>query len=86
MPNYSMIISFSEEDNAYLVSVPDLPGCMADGRTPDEAVKNAKVIIQEWIETANMLGREIPEPSFSVMAIQMQYMAEYSICVPEYAV
>ena len=69
MPNYSMIISFSEEDNAYLVSVPDLPGCMADGRTPDEAVKNAKVIIQEWIETANMLGREIPEPSFSVMAI-----------------
>ncbi len=69
MPNYSMIISFSEEDNAYLVSVPDLPGCMADGKTPDEAVKNAKVIIQEWIETANMLGREIPEPSFSVMAI-----------------
>ncbi len=69
MPNYSMIISFSEEDNAYLVSVPDLPGCMADGKTPDEAVKNAKVIIQEWIETANMLGREIPAPSFSVMAI-----------------
>ena len=69
MPNYSMIISFSEEDNAYLVSVPDLPGCMADGKTPDEAVKNAKVIIQEWIETANMLWREIPEPSFSVMAI-----------------
>ena len=69
MPNYSMIISFSEEDNAYLVSVPDLPGCMADGKTPDEAVKNAKVIIQEWIETANMLGREIPTPSFSVMAI-----------------
>ena len=69
MPNYSMIISFSEEDNAYLVSVPDLLGCMADGKTPDEAVKNAKVIIQEWIETANMLGREVPEPSFSVMAI-----------------
>lgn len=69
MPNYSMIISFSEEDNAYLVSVPDLPGCMADGKTPDEAVKNAKVIIQEWIETANMSGREIPEPSFLVMAI-----------------
>lgn len=69
MPNYSMIISFSEEDNAYLVSVPDLPGCMADGKTPDEAVKNAKIIIQEWIETARILGREIPKPSFSVMAI-----------------
>ena len=49
--------------------MPELPGCMADGKTPEDAVKNAKVIIQEWIETANMLWREIPEPSFSVMAI-----------------
>ena len=70
MPNYSMIITFSEEDNAYIISVPDLPGCMADGKTPDEAIKNAKNIIQEWIETAQELGREIPQPSFSAMAIQ----------------
>lgn len=63
MTKYSMIISWSEENNAYIVSVPDLPGCMADGETPEKAVENAQVIIAEWIETARMLGRKIPQPS-----------------------
>lgn len=66
---YSMIVSWSEDDNCYLVSVPDLPGCMADGETPQKAVENAQVIIAEWIETAQMLGREIPQPSFSAMQV-----------------
>lgn len=66
-----MIVSWSEDDNCYLVSVPDLPGCMADGETPQKAVENAQVIIAEWIETAQMLGREIPEPSFSAMLVQI---------------
>lgn len=66
---YSMIVSWSEDDNCYLVSVPDLPGCMADGETPQKAVENAQVIIAEWIETAQMLGREIPKPSFSTMHV-----------------
>lgn len=69
MAKYSMIVSWSEDDNCYLVSVPDLPGCMADGETPQKAVENAQVIIDEWIETAQMLGREIPEPSFSAMLV-----------------
>ena len=69
MAKYSMIVSWSEDDNCYLVSVPDLPGCMADGKTPIEAVENAQVIIAEWIETAQMLGREIPKPSFSTMQV-----------------
>lgn len=60
---YSMILSWSEEDKAYIVSVPELPGCMADGKTPTEAVENAEIIISEWIETAKMLGRKVPEPS-----------------------
>lgn len=63
MSKYSMILSWSEEDQAYIVAVPELPGCMADGKTPEEAVKNTEIIISEWIETAKMLGREIPEPS-----------------------
>lgn len=58
---YKMIISWSEEDNCYIVTVPDLPGCMADGKTYDEAVKNAQVVINEWIETAKNLGRNIPK-------------------------
>lgn len=69
MAKYSMIVSWSDDDNCYLVSVPDLPGCMADGETPQKAVENAQVIIAEWIETAQMLGREIPQPSFSVMQV-----------------
>ena len=69
MAKYSMIVSWSEDDNCYIVSVPDLPGCMADGETPQKAVENAEVIIAEWIETAQMLGREIPEPSFSAMSV-----------------
>jgi predicted RNase H-like HicB family nuclease len=47
MPAYSMIVSWSEDDQCYLVSVPDLPGCMADGATPDEAVDNVKKVIAE---------------------------------------
>ena len=69
MAKYSMIVSWSEDDNCYIVSVPDLPGCMADGETPQKAVENAQVIIAEWIETAQMLGREIPRPSFSAMQV-----------------
>ena len=59
---YDMIIYWSQEDQAFIVEVPELPGCMADGKTYQEAVQNAEVIIQEWIETAQALGREIPEP------------------------
>jgi len=62
MIRYEMIIYWSEEDEAFVVEVPELPGCMADGVTYQEAIANAQVIIQEWIETAQGLGRVIPEP------------------------
>ena len=57
-----MIIYWSEADNAYIAEVPELAGCMADGKTYAEAVHNAEVIIGEWIETARSLGRAIPVP------------------------
>jgi predicted RNase H-like HicB family nuclease len=59
---YELIIYWSELDNRFLVEVPELPGCMADGQTYQDAVTNVEVIIQEWIETATELGRQIPEP------------------------
>jgi predicted RNase H-like HicB family nuclease len=49
-------------DSSFVVEVPELPGCMADGQTYAEAVANAEEIIDEWIETARNLGRPIPEP------------------------
>jgi predicted RNase H-like HicB family nuclease len=62
MSKYEVIIYWSEEDQAYIAEVPELPGCMADGSTYQEALANAETIIQEWIETATELGRPIPEP------------------------
>jgi predicted RNase H-like HicB family nuclease len=59
---YELIIYWSKEDDSFVVEVPELPGCMADGTTYAEAVKNAEEIIDEWIETARKLGRPIPEP------------------------
>ena len=59
---YEMIIYWSAPDEAFVVEVPELPGCMADGPTYDAAVANAQVIIREWIETAVALGRPVPEP------------------------
>ena len=59
---YELIIYWSEVDQAFIVEVPELPGCAADGETYQVAVQNAEVVIQEWIETAQELGRPIPEP------------------------
>lgn len=59
---YEIIIFWSDEDNAYVAEVPELPGCMADGNTYQEALSNAERVIEEWIETALELGRPIPRP------------------------
>ena len=59
---YELIIYWSREDQAFLAEVPELPGCMADGASYEEALANAQQVIAEWIETARSLGRPIPEP------------------------
>ena len=59
---YKLIIYWSRADEAFVVEVPELPGCMADGASYEEAVANAQAVIQDWIETARALGRPIPEP------------------------
>ncbi len=62
MYKYEMIIYWSDEDESFIVEVPELPGCMADGKTYEEAIKNAQKVIEEWIETAKRIEREIPKP------------------------
>jgi predicted RNase H-like HicB family nuclease len=59
---YEIIIYWSDEDQTYLAEVPELPGCVADGATYQEAIANAETIIQEWLDTAREIGRPIPEP------------------------
>ena len=59
---YEVIIYWSDDDQAFIAEVPELAGCAADGQTREEALRNAETAIQEWIETAKELGREIPQP------------------------
>jgi predicted RNase H-like HicB family nuclease len=59
---YEVIIYWSEEDQAFIAEVPELPGCAADGPTRQTALKQADLVIKEWIETARELGRPIPQP------------------------
>ncbi len=64
---YELVIYWSDEDERFIVEVPELPGCMADGITYEEAIKNAQRVIDEWIETARELEREIPKPKGKLM-------------------
>ncbi len=64
---YEIIIYWSEEDDSFVAEVPELPGCMADGKSYQEAVSNAEIVIKEWIETAKELGRPIPQPRGRLM-------------------
>jgi predicted RNase H-like HicB family nuclease len=62
MSKYEIIIYWSHEDDAFIAEVPELPGCMADGETYQQALSNVEIIVEEWIETAKELGRPVPEP------------------------
>ncbi|MEX2167969.1 MAG: type II toxin-antitoxin system HicB family antitoxin [Pirellulales bacterium] len=64
---YEIILYWSKADQAFIAEVPELPGCAADGATYEEAVRNAEVVMQEWIETAMEEGRPIPEPRGRLM-------------------
>ena len=57
---YEVIIYWSEEDEAFIAEVPELPGCAADGATYEQVLSNVETIIDEWVETARELGRPIP--------------------------
>ena len=59
---YEIILYWSNEDDAYIAEVPELPGCTADGSSYQEAIANVEIVIDEWIETAKGLGRAIPVP------------------------
>ena len=58
---YEVIIYWSQDDEAFIAEVPELPGCAADGMTAQDALANAEIVAQEWIDTARELGRAIPE-------------------------
>ena len=59
---YEIIIFWSDEDGSFVADVPELPGCMAHGASHAEALANAEEAVQLWIETAESLGRAVPQP------------------------
>ncbi|MCI8866323.1 MAG: type II toxin-antitoxin system HicB family antitoxin [Lachnospiraceae bacterium] len=67
MYKYERIIYWSDDDNSFIVEVPELPGCMADGATIEEAIANAEVVIKEWVEVTLERGLEVPEPKGRLM-------------------
>jgi predicted RNase H-like HicB family nuclease len=64
---YEIIIYWSSADNCFVAEVPELPGCMADGNDYNEVVENVLIVIDEWIETAKLSGKEIPMPKGRLM-------------------
>ena len=76
MHKYERIIYWSEADQKFIVEVPELAGCMADGMTPVEALENVEVIISEWIESAKEIGREIPLPNGTTMSYDCGFQKE----------
>ena len=64
---YELIIYWSADDQRFIVEVPELPGCMADGESYQDAVSNVQTVIGEWVETALLQKRAIPEPVGKLM-------------------
>ena len=64
---YEIILYWSDEDQAVIAEVPELPGCATDGETYEDALTNVRTVIDEWIETARDLGREVPKPKGRLM-------------------
>ena len=64
--HYSINIQWSDENEVFLVDVPELPGCHTHGDTYEEAIKNAVEVIKLWLETAKELDLPIPSPKVAV--------------------
>ena len=75
MYKYERMIYWSNEDNAFIVEVSELPGCMADGSTVEEAIRNSGLIIKKRIEVAIERGQDVPEPKGRLMYAWQGYFA-----------
>ncbi len=64
---YEVIIYWSDADRAFIAEIPELPGCMADGKTKAKALAAVERVAREWVETARQLGRSVPEPRGRLM-------------------
>jgi len=68
--HYTMVIQWSGEDKSYIVTVPELPGCITHGDTYEEAVSQGRDAIESWIDARRASGRTIPAPGSRVLVVQ----------------
>ncbi|MDR2570254.1 MAG: type II toxin-antitoxin system HicB family antitoxin [Oscillospiraceae bacterium] len=64
MPEYSILIQYDKNDNIYIARVPELNGCMAHGKTQEDAMREIKIVLELWVEELTENGMEIPKPIF----------------------
>ena len=69
---YSMVVHWSEADSRYLAFVPELPGCIADGETLEEATQELVLALKDWLETAKELGMDIPPAVSREVAVKQK--------------
>lgn len=62
MYKYEILLYWSDEDSAFIAEVPELPGCIAHGQSPENALKNVNDAIRLWIKTADEFGDPVPQP------------------------
>lgn len=75
---YAIVVAYSEEDNGYIATVPELPDCSAFGDTEEEAMKEVKVAASLWLDAATKAGKPIPEP-----IVEKTFKARYPLRIPE---
>lgn len=68
---YSKTLEWSDADEAWIASAPELPGCKADGETPEAALAELEIVISEWLEEAQRIGNPIPAPLPSIESISL---------------
>lgn len=68
---YSKTLEWSDADNAWIAGAPELPGCKADGETPEEALAELEIVIAEWLEEAQRIGNPLPAPLPSIESIAL---------------
>ena len=64
---YEVVLYWSQEDDRFIAVMPELPGCMADGESPEDALAKVQIVAKEWIEVAKDIGRPVPEPRGRLM-------------------
>jgi len=75
---YAIVVAYSDEDEGYIATVPELPGCSAFGDMEEEAIKEIKIAVSLWFSAAKKAKRPIPEP-----IVEKKFKGRFPLRIPE---